>query len=167
MLETLHQNALNCLSDDRHLWRSSALDHAHAVWLMEHNYIAIQIDASLNENIWRAMAENKSNMANKSRDRFFPSIPLPVDRIVTPRHNVDAPWLWAQNCDNWLTPKWQSAESQTHRAQSAIVQRAGYRQPARQNVIKTSTSVPRCVWMRLAQETQQEQGGFRVTLHFT
>ena len=92
----------------------------------------------------------KSRMVNTSINWF--SICLLQTRFWHPDTTLTLR-LWAKNCDNWLTPKWQSVESQTSTAQSTIIQHAGYRQPARQNVIKTSKSVLQCVWMQLAEET--------------
>lgn len=90
---------------------------------------------------------------------------------MAPQHNLDPhiDFDWAQNCDNWFEPKWQSVEYHTTITQSTIIYHAAYHQPARLqlDVIKTSMSVLHCAWMLLGEKTWAEQGGLWVTLHFT
>lgn len=169
MLVTLHQNALNCLSDDLHLWWSCAADRgwtaAHGVQLVENNYIKIQVEASLNET--SGVQQQKKNQRRLINLQIFFFSSWRHDAATQPQPSYRLR-LWAQNCDNWFMPKWQSVESQTTITQSTIIHHAPHHQPARQNVIKTSMSVLQYVWMLLGEETCVEQGSaLWVTLHFT
>lgn len=157
MLVTLHQNALNCLSDNLHSWWSYTVDHAHVARLVDNNSITIQDDASLKET---------SGVQRHKEIILFSLFLMPVS--VWDSYKISTLWLRKENSDDCSRPKWQNIEQKekkTSCAQSIITQHTSYHQPAGQNVCygtHMSCSVSGHGWLK---RHSKNKGEVWVTFH--